>query len=335
MHAVFETAPPPLADADALAYSARQYLGALEAAGATFAAQARTAPRAWFFHGGMLPCRDSPVADERVDARVSRIVLEPQLAAAEAGLDAASLAFLQRARLVVTTCGATGQRLAAWLPPERLLHLAPFCDLARPMEARRSRAALRANLARRLGIGADAAWLVTVGGDDAASQASMRLLIRALSRLLTLDWQLLLASPVAAGGPLQAALLSLPRGRVQVMPEALRAEPDKVLALADLFVWPAVEGVGRHHLLRAHALGIAAVACDEAGVTEIVQDALTGRIAPAGNAESFANCVGFLLRHPGYRSGFGVKALETVIARHDLLIAARHLRQALADLDLA
>lgn len=311
---------PADGDADGAEYSADQYRTALVAAGVAF--DEAPAPPLAFVHG--LPARLPPDA-----AAAALVLLEPRLAGAVAP-DAAAGAVLRRARLVVTTRGETARSLAGGLASERILQLAPFCDLARPVAARRGREALRAVLATRLGLPAASPWLVTAGAADAAAGASFDFLCRALARLVMLDWQLLVTGAARAGGAVEAALLRLPRRRVKVVPEEFLAEPDKVLAAGDLFVWPALGGFGRHHLLRAHAVGLAAVSCAEPGVTEIVQDALTGRVAPAGNAESFANCVGFLLRQPVFRRAFGVKALETVIERHDALIAARRLRAALA-----
>lgn len=332
LRARFESTPPPVADADGLAYSAGEYRAALAHAGVSLDAP-HAAAQAWFIHGVALPWAGTRPPDEHVDTGLARIVLEPRLAAGEP--DAAARAFLERARLVVTTCEATRRRLEECVPAQRLVHLAPFCDLAGPVEARRGREALRGVLANRLGIPAASAWLVTAGGEDADSLASFDLLLRALSRLVMLDWRLLVASEVASGGPLEAALLRLPRERVRVVPQALRAGHDALLAAGDLFVWPAVGGVGRHQLLRAHAVGLAAVACKEKGVSEIVRDALTGRLAPAGNAESFANCVAFLLRQGVFRKAFGSKALETVIDQHDALAAGRRLRALFADIGLA
>lgn len=318
MRAALEVTPAA-ADRAGPEFSARQYRLALAAAGLVL--DDAPAPPLLFLHGARL---DAPprVGDGEL------VLLEPQLAG-DAAADLASNALLLRSRLVVTTRGDVHRRLVACLPQARLLRLAPFCDLSRPVAARRDRDALRGVLARRLGVPEATPWLMAPAGGGEAGFASWLLLARALARLVMLDWRLLVAGPLP-GGAARAALLALPRERLRLVPEEFLADHDRLLASADLLVWPALEGADHQQLLRAHAVAVAAVACDGPVVRDIVQDALTGRLAPAGNVESFANCVAFLLRQPAFRRAFAAKAFEKVVEGHDLLIAARRLREALA-----
>ena len=178
-------------------------------------------------------------------------------------------------------------------------------------------------LATRLGLSMDSPWLLTVAAMRPGDRLdSYRALARALSRLALLDWQLLVVGAGPAGGETEAAFRALPLGRVHFLGEI---EPDAmppIFVAADLYVSAAIGGTRGMALLAAQAAGLAVAVGDAPGVREVVRDGLTGRIAAAGNPESLANAVGFLLRHPEFRQTHAKAGPDIVARDHQLAIGA-------------
>lgn len=102
---------------------------------------------------------------------------------------------------------------------------------------------------------------------------------------------------VAGDGELRAALAasaaSLPPGSVTWLGE--RDDVPRLLAAADLFVLPSRSEGLPLSLIEAHGAGRASVACDVGGVGEVLVEGLTGRLAPAGDAQAFAAAAAELL----------------------------------------
>src|SRR5690606_32751405 len=130
------------------------------------------------------------------------VVAQPEAGPPEAGAGAAETPL--RAALAAADAILTIGRveIADAHPPingsERLVELPLFLDLAPIDAAYRDRARYRATLASRLLLAADAPWLITMAGAaSAADQESIRHLARILSRMSSLDWNLI----VAGDGP--------------------------------------------------------------------------------------------------------------------------------------
>ncbi len=161
--------------------------------------------------------------------------------------------------------------------------------------------------------------------------ASYRILGRALTQLLDLDWSLEVVGDGAARAEVEAVLA--PLGDRVVWAGAL--DPAAVagrLAVADLYLWPAINEAFGMALLEAQAHGLPVVAGESGGVGEIVLAEATGLLTPPGDAEAFAAATRRLILDAECRAAFGEAARRRVLAEHDLAAAARRLAAILTDL---
>lgn len=196
---------------------------------------------------------------------------------------------------------------------ERFVALAPFLDARRYNAGGRGRSS-----PPRL-----VAVAMMRPGDKAASY---RLLGAALGQLLDLDWTLDVAGDGPAHAEVAAALAPL-GARVRYWGARGEDEIARLLAGADLFVWPAINEAFGMALLEAQASGLAVVAGDSGGVGDVVADGVTGRLAPAGDAVAFADAVRALLEDPARRAAMGEAARDKVRREHDLPAAACRLAE--------
>ncbi len=241
---------------------------------------------------------------------------------------------LQRAAAVVSFCPVLPEvprELAA--KGTRMVRLRPAIDTEGLMANWRQRAQIRASLAGRLGPGARPPWLVTLADmTPGTGLESYRLLARALSRLVMLDWSLIIAGTGPCQDEVTRLFTSLPPNRVRVWHTSSPQEWLPLAVAGDLFVWPALDGAGASALLAAQAGGVPVVACDGEQVRDRIEDGITGRVAAAGNAESMANGIGFLLRHRQFLETYAQQAREVVLGRHDLHVVGKALASGLGDL---
>ena len=205
-------------------------------------------------------------------------------------------------------------RLAA---SERYVPLAPFVDASLyPPAAPRRRGPLR--------------MLTAAMMREDQKQESYLVLAKALEALPG-DWTL----EIVGGGPAEDEIKAAfaPFGvRIAFLgildPEALRAR----YAAADLFVWPAVKEAWGMALLEAQASGLPVVAGRSGGIPDIVRDGTTGRLAPEGDAASFAAAIAAIAADREKLAAMGAAARANVLAAHDLPSAARTLDRHLSAL---
>jgi glycosyltransferase involved in cell wall biosynthesis len=77
-----------------------------------------------------------------------------------------------------------------------------------------------------------------------------------------------------------------------------RRDIEALLAGCDLFAYPTLDDAFPTVLLEAMAAGLPVVASDVGGVPEIVDDGVTGRLVPPGDAGRLAAAINELLAHP-------------------------------------
>jgi len=242
----------------------------------------------------------------------------------------AAAAALRRADRVISVNPRDEPCLRALLGGgQRLTRLRPFID-GPPPPAERDPA--RRDLARRLDLDPQAAWLLTVAMMRPGNKlASYRILGDAARKWTHPRWQLLIAGDGPARGAAERAFEDTER--VRFLGRRDSAELSHLAAAADLFVWPAVkEGYGMA-LLEAQAAGLPVVAGETPGVASIVADGKTGSLTPQNDADAFAGAVDGLLDDPDRRAGYAAAARCKAAREHDISSAAGHLADVLHSLE--
>lgn len=294
--------------------------------------QPDTRPELWIA-AGLAPGAYDPTGPASSAALgIPYLIAEPGLGWDRAEREPARVA-LERASLVVTSSAASAAGVGPLLRAgTRLERIPPCLDIAPLRAAAKIRPRHRAALAAHLRLQDDAIWLVTEGEmREGPSLDSWRLLARALSRIPMLEWNLVVLGDGPARAQAVEILSRLPRDRVRWRHSVTAGDRLALLVSGDLFLWPALDGEGADTLLEAQAGGMAAVACRGPDAGERVQDGRTGRLAAAANAESFANVVAFLLRHPRFRLSMGKEAATTVANDHDIRTVAPVVRRLLRE----
>jgi glycosyltransferase involved in cell wall biosynthesis len=101
-----------------------------------------------------------------------------------------------------------------------------------------------------------------------------------------------------------------------------------VLALSDIFVFPSAyrEGIPRV-LLEAASMGLPIVTTDSPGCNEVVEDGVTGFLAPVRDQAALTKALVRLVEQPELRHRFGRAARQRAVERFDLSVIAAQTRQ--------
>jgi glycosyltransferase involved in cell wall biosynthesis len=238
------------------------------------------------------------------------------------GHRAAAQAIAQADAVISLTTADTECLRPLLTSPDRLSVLRPFVEPPFP----RDRAADRAALANSLGLNPDAPWLLAVGmmrGGD--KQRSFRILARALERLGSHDWRLLIVGDGPRRTCVEESFGALPPDRIRFLgalpPDRLAA----CYAAADVMVWPAINEAYGMALLEAQAAGLPVVAGRTGGVPDIVRDGVTGLLTPIGDETAFAEAVASLLIDKARRAAMGVAGARIAATEHSFAGASRTL----------
>ena len=205
----------------------------------------------------------------------------------------------------------------------RYRRLPPFLDATAFAAAARHRKAHRHALLASQGLSDDdTPLLLTVAmmrhGDKLASY---RLLGEALPLLAGTPWRLAVAGDGPARPDVENALAGF-GGRVLWLGAGDRAAMPSIYAAADICLWPAINEAYGMALLEAQAAGLPVVAGNTRGVPDVVDDGVTGLLAPLGDVTAFAGAVRTLLSRPDLRERLGTAAQRRIMSGHDLPVAA-------------
>jgi glycosyltransferase involved in cell wall biosynthesis len=231
-------------------------------------------------------------------------------------------ALIRRADRVVAVAEAVRRETVAALgiPPERVVVIPNGADPAR-LRPHRGRLATRSEL----GIPPDAPVMLTIGAltweKDPPGHLDVVERIRQRVPGAILLW--------AGQGPLRATTEERIRARAldrDVRLLGTRTDIGDLLAAADLvLVGSRSEGMPGV-LIEAGMAGLAAAAYDIGGVGEVVVDAVTGLLAPAGDADALAAAAAKILTDPQLRSDLGAAARERCLPRFQIgAVAPRYL----------
>ena len=182
----------------------------------------------------------------------------------------------------------------------------------------------RAAAKAALGVPAGAPTIGTVGRLEA--RKGTRTLIEAAARLRdTPDAPYVV---VAGDGPLRDELAALAARlgvaeRVRLLGN--RGDVRAVLGGLDVFVLPSLTEGMSNALLEAMAMALPVVATDVGGNPEVIGDAATGVLIPAGESEPMANALAALLADPARRAQLGAAARRRVEERYGARAMVRRL----------
>jgi hypothetical protein len=206
--------------------------------------------------------------------------------------------------------------------PARLASFLPFLDTAPYAAAQPEREAL----AETFKLVPGQPWLLAVAMmRPGAKLESYRVLAAALSRLLDLDWQLMIVGDGPARLEVEAAFKALPPERVRILGALPSDRLPAIYASADLYVWPAIHEAYGMAFLEAQAAGLPVVAGRERGVPSVMREGKTGLLAAAGDPVSFAAAVRLLLTNEPRRQAMSREARRIIRTEHDIQAVARRL----------
>jgi glycosyltransferase involved in cell wall biosynthesis len=98
--------------------------------------------------------------------------------------------------------------------------------------------------------------------------------------------------------------------RVRRLPFCLNIE--RYMGLADVLVFPAVRPHFARPVIEAAAVGVPTIASRLPGVTEIIEDRVTGLLCPAGDAGALAGVIGELCSRPAWARELGTAARRSI-----------------------
>ena len=117
------------------------------------------------------------------------------------------------------------------------------------------------------------------------------------------------------------------QNRVTFLGYKSQAEVAEELAQTDVFVLPSfAEGVPVV-LMEAMAAQVPVVTTRIAGVPELVEDGVSGRLVPPGDVDAFTEAFDALLSNPDQRAAFGAAGRAKVMAEYDAATEAAWLSQ--------
>ena len=224
----------------------------------------------------------------------------------------------------VVTRAAHARRLSEYVPELIWLRLPMPLDERALLAAMQVRARHRSSMQVHLRLGAGGTWLLGPGGDT--TPETWTLLGRCAARAVDEPWCLVVTpAPGESLRAAEAALRGLPADRVRIWPAPKPTDLMALVLSCDVCLWPAADDADLELLLLAQAAGLPAVAGTGPAGEECVRDSLTGRVLPAGNIESMANALRFLLRQRAFAETMGRQAREAVLGEHGLAPVGRAL----------
>jgi glycosyltransferase involved in cell wall biosynthesis len=240
---------------------------------------------------------------------------------------------LRQADAVVVIGSGSAHAVAPYTFDSRIVQLAPFIDTAPYSAAYAVRDQHKAAIASRLQLPLASPWLlVLVPPQPVRSGDSFTMLARVCSRLVMLDWYLVVGAEDRTLGEVRTLLPTVPEHRLRLFAPLSAEEQARLCVSCDFLVWPALRDAGLETLLQAQAAGLPVVACTSERVRERVHDGVTGRLAKADNAESLAHHVSFLLHNPTFIPSLGAQGRELALNDHDIRSHGQKLRHALEKL---
>lgn len=285
-------------------------------------------PDIWLTYGLRAELPDPVGAEVARALTIPYVLVDPR--GSEGGRTAAGPV---HADAVISLSGASAQWAGSALPDTPLSRLPPFIDPGPYDAMRRLHSPQAAAITRRHGLAEDLPCLLFVGAMRPGDRLeSCRLLVRALSRLAMVQWQVIVVGDGPERPAVEADLRRLPLSRVHLTGGLPPHEVIPYYAISDLLVAPCVGGTHGRVLLEAQATGLPVVAGDGSGVRDAVHDGMTGRVCPAGNAEAIGQTIAFLLRERRFLNAYATQTTQAISKDHHIAAAAETLDEILSGL---
>lgn len=232
---------------------------------------------------------------------------------------AANEAAIRAAALHVCFTARDAEGLAGLVAPAAITMLPPFLDPG-PFGA-----------ATRRTHGSDRVHLVTVAmmrpGDKARSYA---FLAEALSGLATgIPWHLTIVGDGPERVVVERLFRSIPAERLTWAAELRPDDVARLLASADLYVWPGFGEAYGIAYLEAQATGLPVLAMNCGGIASVVDDGTTGLLVAEGDGPAFAAALARLIGDPDLRLRLGQAGRRMVLEQRTVERAAAILTDAL------
>lgn len=162
---------------------------------------------------------------------------------------------------------------------------------------------------------------------------SYHLLAEALARVSTIiPWTLSIVGDGAMSAEVASLFARFEPGRITWHGQVATPQIAELMSESAFYVWPGYGEAYGLAYLEAQAAGLPILAQDVAGVSEAVQDRLTGILVEADKPDAFALGMERLLTNPREREAMGAAARQFVLGERTLDHAARHLDKILTGL---
>ncbi|MEZ5865721.1 MAG: glycosyltransferase family 4 protein [Geminicoccaceae bacterium] len=130
------------------------------------------------------------------------------------------------------------------------------------------------------------------------------------------NWRLLVIGDGDNAAEVRTLLKSAAGDRVRFLGRLEGESLATTLGAADAFVWPALREAYGMAILEALSLGLPVVACDEGGVSDLVEHETNGLLAKERSATELAALLDRLVDDPALRSRLAVGARARFEERH-------------------
>lgn len=167
------------------------------------------------------------------------------------------------------------------------------------------------------------------------------LLLEALAEMKPVPWTL----DIVGRGEAEARLREMVRkldleDRVRFIPPVTEAEKIRLLSRASIFILPSLPPIGNNHveglgltLLEAQSLSLPVLAARTGGITEAVQEGLTGFLFRAGDRDDLREQLTSMLSDPGRLKNMGKTGPEWVRSHFSWKTGLRRLADLMMEID--
>jgi len=199
----------------------------------------------------------------------------------------------------------------------------PFVGPNAPPSCGNNRAFFREEILKELLIPRNEVLLLAVGMmREGAKFESYKMLGKALARLEThKNWKLI----VAGDGRLRKEIEKIFGNETRFVGALKEDQLFKYYCSSDIFVWPAIQEAYGMALLEAQWLGLPAVVGNYGGVSDILNDQITGFLTQPDDLPDFRSKLTTLIEGVDYREKMRAAATKITRTEHSFEIAAKRI----------